>query len=132
MRIYVAGRFKHYRKVREVIDRLQSMGHEVTYDWTRTKEFNAAGEFCGREGADANSIEFAKNDVWGVLQAQALVLCADDPEMAGAYIETGIAMGRGIPIYVIAYQRWTIFYELPQFRKFETYEDFFRVMEEGC
>lgn len=131
MKLYVAGRFQSYAKVRGVIDRLQSMGHTITYDWTRSPEFDSQGEPVQ---ADPHSLspqkllEYAVADLDGVLDADAVVVCADD-SLAGAYIELGYGLAHGCQIYVIAHDRWTIFYELPEVRRFSTYDDFFFAME---
>ena len=40
MKVYVASRFKNYEEVRKVIDKVEAAGHTITFDWTRTSEFD--------------------------------------------------------------------------------------------
>lgn len=137
MKLYVAGKFSSYAKVRMVIDLLRNRGHTITHDWTRTKEFESGGvpkevHRAPGERPDlprAELAEHAKNDLWGCEACDALVLCADD-SLAGAYIEMGIVL-RNVQkkIYVIAPDRWTVFFELPNVILFDTYEEFFAYME---
>lgn len=124
MRIYVAGRFQSYAKVRACIDALVERGHEITYDWTRSPEFGADGHPVDpgtiKNGFSAPGYStrqalarYAVRDIQGVREADALVLLADD-SLAGAWVEMGIALERGTPIYVIKPERWTIFLECPE------------------
>lgn len=130
MKLYVAGRFQSYAKVRGVIDRLQALGHMITYDWTRSPEFTSEGEPV----ADPHNlpkqklIEYARADLDGVLDSDAVVICADD-FLAGAYIELGYGLAHGCQIYVVAHNRWSIFYELPEVTLFESYDEFYTYME---
>ena len=34
MRVYVAGKWQDREMVREIMDDLENMGHEITVDWT--------------------------------------------------------------------------------------------------
>ncbi len=87
MRIYVATKWEEKDRAREVMADLRHKGHTITYDWTRCEQFSA---------------EQARNDVMGVMTADALVLIAEKPlAYKGAYVEFGIAVARNIPIYLI-------------------------------
>lgn len=112
--VYVAGRFQSYAKVRSCIDAVHGLGCRVTYDWTRTPEFDADGHPLNSDGAQPKTLlqQYAANDIQGVREAEVFIMLADD-SLAGAYIEMGIALERGIPIIVVAPERWTIFLECP-------------------
>lgn len=87
MDIYVSGKWEERPRVREVMFDLTSAGHHITYDWT----------IC--EVADINS---AIADLRGVLDADAYVgVFEKDLPYKGALIEMGVALGMGIPIYII-------------------------------
>lgn len=86
MNIYVATKWENMGRARETMALLTRQGHHITYDWTRCEQF---------------SPEQALRDVQGVLDADALVFLADEGfQYKGAYVEFGIAVARGIPIYV--------------------------------
>jgi hypothetical protein len=83
---------------------LLEAGHTITYDWT----------VC-----DTFSTEQATNDMNGVMTADALIFIAEkDLQYRGAYVEFGIAIARGIPIYVLGpYADSCIFIKLPQIHR---------------
>jgi nucleoside 2-deoxyribosyltransferase len=131
VKIYVAGRFQSYEKVRACIDMLRDQGYEITYDWTRTPEFGEDGHpkhgANGQEQPRGLLQHYAQNDIQGVRSADALVLLADD-SLAGAWVEMGIALERSIPIYVVKPERWTIFLECFQVTVFGTQEELFAAL----
>lgn len=139
MKLYVAGKFSSFRKVRRIIDQLKSLDHQITYDWTRTDEFDEQGEpkhvkDTGypkeHEVSDAVLQVYAENELRGVQDCDAVVLYWE-PDMCGAYIEVGAALGARPrkQIFVIEQNRWTIFYRLPEVIHFETIQKFFEYME---
>lgn len=87
-RIYVAGKFEDIERVRAVQDVLKGAGHTITFDWTRDEDGFTAVQ--------------AMRDMRGVLTADALVFVAyEDLGFRGSYVEFGMALMRGIPIYLI-------------------------------
>jgi nucleoside 2-deoxyribosyltransferase len=131
MKIYVAGRFKSFRKVRRVIDSLKEQGHTVTYDWTRSKEFDTLGEpvsITEHEIPDSELIGYAKKDLLGVEQCDVVVLCGE-PDLCGAYMEVGAALAYGKRVFVVDQQRWTIFYKLPNVTLFDSYGDLYSYLQ---
>jgi hypothetical protein len=87
MKIYVASKYEEKERVREVQEQLRQAGHTITYDWTNNEQITT---------------QQAENDFWGVVEAEALVLIAEkDLHYCGALVEFGIALGRGIPVYVL-------------------------------
>lgn len=133
MRIYVAGRFQSYEKVRRVIDHLKQHGHEITYDWTRTAEFGPDGHPIAANAHDlpvATLRSYARRDLHGVSTADFVVVCADD-SLCGGWIEVGYALAspQVRRIFVIATERWSIFLELQKVRQVPSYEEWFRLIE---
>lgn len=116
MRIYVAGKYgpNTNARVREVHTQLRAAGHVITYDWT---------------GDEQVSTQQAMNDLNGVLTADAFVLIAEshDVTYTGSLVELGIALGIGLPIYLLGdalmtsrdRQESCIFMHLPQIAKGE-------------
>lgn len=117
MKVYVAGRFGDYERVRRVIDAINATpGDSVTHDWTRSEEFQNGHPIV----YDANNpkpvkdgVRHAKQDLLGVWKAQTLV-CLGDDQLCGALIEVGYALAFDDKrIIMVAPWRYTIFWELP-------------------
>jgi nucleoside 2-deoxyribosyltransferase len=104
MKIYVASKFEEYPRVREIMAALIEAGHTITYDWTNCDQF---------------TVEQAAKDMDGVLSADALVFIAEENlPYKGAYVEFGIAVARGIPIYLLGNAaNACIFTKLPQVQR---------------
>lgn len=107
MKIYVAGKWEEKDRVREVQQKLQLHGHTITHDWTTE-------ESCGDNEDKWKS--HAVNDLAGVLNADAYVgVFEKNLKYSGAIAEFGIALGNGIPIYIIGHALDTnVFMRLPQ------------------
>ena len=87
MRVYVASKFENPRAP-EVAAQLEAAGHTITYKWWGCSNFTQ---------------EQALLDFYGVIHADALVLVVEDPALkySGAITEFGMALGRGIPVYLM-------------------------------
>jgi nucleoside 2-deoxyribosyltransferase len=101
LRIYVATKWEESARARQVMVDLVFAGHTITYDWTQAEQF---------------SEDQAMKDKFGVMSADALVFIAEkDRAYSGALVEFGIAVARGIPIYILGpYIDQCIFTLLPQ------------------
>lgn len=108
MRIYVAAKWEEKEKARQVMDMLEAAGHTITYDWTQCS-------VCDREQAE--------RDRDGVLTADAFVgIFERDLAYCGALVELGMALGRGIPCFLIGNaidveRGKCIFTQLPNIRR---------------
>ena len=107
MRVYVAAKYapEPIARAREVMAQLILAGHIITYNWTTNEQVNA---------------QQARYDLDGVLSAHALVVIAEqDLRYVGTLVEFGIALGAGIPIYVIgqALDEKCIFMKLPHIHR---------------
>ena len=127
MRFYVATRFRNYRAARKLMNTLRGAGHTISYDWTDNQdEFDALGELKINPEHDLTENEqwaLAVQDTAGVFNADAVVLLCDT-DMAGAYIEVGMALTKNRRVYTIGKRRWTIFWALPLVTHFDTVEEF--------
>ena len=102
MRIYVASYIGERERAQEVQNRLRSLGHEITVDWTAfpgvpSKERNA------RPG---DVTDIAVRDLDGIVKAEIFILLASVPEGRAKYAELGAAImsavQTGMPrIYVL-------------------------------
>lgn len=105
MRIYVATKYEEKVRAKEVAQQLEAVGHTITYAWWNNEQVSSAQ---------------AVADAAGVETADALVLIVEkDLPYAGALVEFGIAVGRGIPIYILgsAIDERCIFMKLPNLHR---------------
>lgn len=130
MKFYVAGRFMHYKKVREIIDQLKFAGWECTHDWTRTDEFDEFGNPvipADGTGVGAKDLplekqqEYAVNDLIGASDCDVLVLLGHD-HLWGAMLEVGVTLAHGKQVWIIRHEmtRYSVFWALRNVRFFET------------
>jgi nucleoside 2-deoxyribosyltransferase len=87
MKIYVAGKWEDWERVRRVQDALKERGHTITHDWTR-------------EAVSEHPREKAILDVRAASEADAVVAVLEqDLQYRGTYVEIGVALGKGVPVY---------------------------------
>jgi len=102
MRIYVAGKLCDAATVRAIQAALIGAGHTITYEWT--KHIPVWRAMRQRNEPTAAKIVYKKlcgeNDLKGVICADALVWLYH-PDSRGAFVELGVALRAGIPIYVL-------------------------------
>lgn len=94
MKIFVAGKVGQEKSAREAMSILSRAGHEVSFDWTSIPHLKPYDE-----NSEA-SRRAALLESRGVLESDALVLLAHDKGV-GMYVELGMAIACGKPIYVI-------------------------------
>ena len=131
MKFYVASRFTNYTTVRTVVDHLTlMMNHRCTYDWTRTPQFNGLGVLVVPESSltQKQKADHAYADLQGALEADVIVLLCK-PDMAGSFIEVGLALSRGAQVYVIGGCRPTIFWALPNVTRFAVVEHLYQHLD---
>lgn len=97
MKIFVAGKVGHEKSAREVMSILSQAGHEISFDWTTIPHLKPYDE--NREA----SRRAALLESQGLLESDALVLLAHDKGV-GMYVELGMAIASGKPIYVVGSQ----------------------------
>lgn len=108
MRAYIASKFENQDQFHELREMLESYGHTVTRDWTK--------ESIARSTEPGYITKCAEEDYSGVVEAEVLVLIPTKEPMAGAFVEFGIALGKGLDIIIVdpfneSYQK-NIFYHL--------------------
>ncbi len=95
MKIYVAGKYQDRERVKIIHGYLREMGHEITVDWTDH-------EIYPNDAVAERLASFAIDDVWGVLEADVYIgLMIEDFVYKGLWVEMGIALGKGIPVWLI-------------------------------
>lgn len=82
--IYVSAKWEDRDRARDLMQTLAKAGHYIAYDWTTVTDATPAQ---------------AQRDLDGVRKADVFVMLVDIPQAwAGAWVEFGIALERGIPI----------------------------------
>jgi nucleoside 2-deoxyribosyltransferase len=111
MKIYLATKFTHKDDFRKVAEVLEREGHEITHDWTQDSLDGILPE-----DVETYKMSCAGLCIMGVQAAEAVVLIAK-PNMAGAFVEMGMAISIGIPVIVLgAFEEGNqscLFYHLP-------------------
>jgi hypothetical protein len=117
MNIYVAGKFQEYERVRTFIDSTLALGHTISFDWTRTSEFDDYGHPITTDSNLPIEVQqvHAVNDVNGVKNAEMIIVLGHE-NLTGAMIELGIAIQENKPAWIVDQKRWTIFYSLPNIK----------------
>ena len=87
MRVYIATKFEEADAARALAHLLEDAGHTITYKWWENGQVTAAQ---------------ATHDALGVENADALIFIAYRKlAYCGALVEMGMAIMRGIPVYVL-------------------------------
>jgi len=95
MKLYVAGKYQERDKIRLVFQELQRMGHTITLDWTNH-------DIYPNEAIVEKLGQFANDDVVGVKEADAVILCLiNHQEYKGLWVEMGVALGAGKPVFIV-------------------------------
>jgi hypothetical protein len=127
MKFYIAAYSGSKREIKELMSRIEKMGHEITVDWTdllgipkpeRNRNEDAVRDVAGR-------------DINGVLAADVFVLFAEPDEGRGRYVELGAAiasnMQNGKPsVYVVGEETsQSLFYYHKSVKRLKSIEDVF-------
>lgn len=124
MKIYVAGKWKERKKVKDIMDMFESRGHIITCDWTK---HIAPERYLVKDGHGVfdkdykweNNIDWAENghktyaeeDLEGVRNCDVFVAYMPDETICykGAWIEMGIALGLNKKVILIGNKIFTVF-----------------------
>lgn len=128
MRVYTATKFENYGAVRWFNDEVRKIGHTVTWDWTRTDEFDAGALVPGELPSEKRKA-FAMLDYAGVMACELLILF-DHPKLNGARWEAGMAVANGAEVWIVAYENFVIFDELPMVEIVESTAEVFRLLRD--
>lgn len=131
MRFYVAAKTHDLRRARMAMQILRAHDHLVTHDWTGPVEERLMRERLGEDSfiVEAEETEakrkMAIDDARGVTMSQCVVALAH-PRVCGTLVEIGIAIGAGIPVWLVGMFPHSVFWELPEpvVTKFANFELF--------
>ncbi len=115
MRFFVSGKFEDRKNVRELMDKLEALGHTITHDWTVDKETD-----------EGYPVVHAMNDLRGVQVCDALVgRFIKKNHYRGSLSELGAALGLNKKVYIIGHGAdECIFTNHPSVQRFETELEF--------
>lgn len=107
MNIYTATKWERRDLMHQWNRKIENLGHRITHDWTVWEEQNPSKDVASRRHAAA-MLDFA-----GVMQADLLIFW-DHEKANGARWEAGMAIGVGIPVWIVEYHNDVVFDGLPQ------------------
>jgi len=109
MKFYIASSFANKEKVSGAADSLKEYGYIQTFDWTANLRASSIDELKA----------YGELERRAVLEADFLVVLL--PAGKGSHIEMGIAIGQGMPVYLVSetdelfdFDATSTFYHLPQ------------------
>lgn len=124
MRVYLAAPWVDRTKMEPIAKLLEEHGFELTHKWWKTEDIPESAR------TSAMLEEQAQNDFKGVYTAD-FVLVINSSKSEGKAVEQGIALARGIPIYIVGSRgehSKNVFHYLPNYRWHDTVESAIRAM----
>jgi nucleoside 2-deoxyribosyltransferase len=118
--IYTATKWERREAQSVINNHIEWLGHRITHDWTTWEE---------QEPSAGRRKDAAMLDLAGVMQADLLIYW-DHPKANGARWECGMAVAKGIPVWIADYQNVVIFDALPQVSYFDSYDEILRLLGE--
>jgi len=113
VKIYVAGKWSDKDSIGTRIRTLESLGYEITHNWTEIED--------GLNYTESELAHLASWDIQGVCDADLVIFLFEDGQYAyrGTYTEFGCAIGSGKEILVVdavpdGYYRSNIFFHLDE------------------
>jgi len=113
-KVYVAGKFEDYHRVRHIQEIATEVGHQITFDWTQEAERVVV------YGAVRNDEEGAANaeaDLRGVRECHVL-LAVWHPRLYGTMMEIGMTLYQQKPVWLLGSWRYSVFWHLPNVFQF--------------
>lgn len=114
MKVFIAGSFLVRPRLQLVAEKFRGAGHDVVSSWLA--EPLDLVTLVRREDllADWLNQAIATQDLIDLYKADALILFTEEPSSSGGYwVELGVAIARGIPVYV-AGDRMNVYCYYPQ------------------
>lgn len=122
MRIYVASFFNTRERLREPVKRIEKSGHIIYSKWLA--EFRSAPDATTTTAdyTDDELLGFALRDI-AEIRLSDLLICdtADVTPRGGREVEVGLAIGFGVPVWVVGPLR-NVFHWTAE-RRFDSWED---------
>ena len=123
MKVYLAAPYQQKDQINIYAAQLRAGGVEVTSSWLDETHKPTVQM---HELTSAEHLEYAVRDVADIRKAKIFVLFTDPTKTvfrAGRHVEFGIAVERGMPIYVVGAEFENIFHHLPKVLHFTEWSD---------
>jgi len=108
-KVYVAGKFEDYHRVRHIQEMAVEVGHQITFDWTQDAEKILVHKYVQ---TDEEAIANAEADVRGVRECHVL-LAIWHPQVYGTMMEIGMTLYQDKPIWLLGSWRYSVFWHRP-------------------
>jgi len=117
LKVYVAGKFEERNLIRQLMDKIEDAGHDITYDWTVNTESDGLNN-C------------ATWDMIGVRKADLLfVYAVNDWKYLGAPAEIGGALALFKKVYILGNGlRDLVFSYHPLVTKLNSFDEFLKLI----
>lgn len=130
MRLYLAAKYSRRDELNRYAEDLRGLGHVVNCRWLSEHDLPVGAPPEG-------GLRFALDDIEDIRAADLLIAFTEEPGKPGAgrnrggrHVELGIAIGRGMPVYVVGW-RENVFCYLPEVIFFETWPEALRFFSDG-
>jgi nucleoside 2-deoxyribosyltransferase len=123
MKVYLASPYSQKNQMNTYAAELRAGGVEVTSSWL---EETHAPNVQMHELTHEEHLQYAYRDIKDVQAAKIFVFFTDPTKTlvrGGRHVEFGIAVERGMPIYVVGEERENIFHHLPKVIHFKRWEN---------
>ena len=119
MKVYVASKWEEKEAAREFIYHIKSLGHEIVHDWTIQDDTKDEAELRDQAMEDTAGIKGSDIVILYLIKEHKYL-----DSSPNRYVEVGIAIGAGIPVYVVGKPRTDfLFKRHPLVQIFERKED---------
>ena len=131
MRFYIASYVGERQRTQEIQNRLRSLGHEITVDWTAFP--GVASDERNTRPDDVTAI--AVRDLNGILEAEVFILLAGVPDGRAKYAELGAAIMSAVQtgkprIYVLGQDPvYSVFFFHPTVKRVTSLDDVLNDLE---
>jgi len=123
VKVFVSGKIGDEEEARSTMASLIRRGYEITLDWTTIPHLKPY------QDNSAASSDAAFREVAGVLDADALIVIPHEHGV-GMYVELGVALGAGKPVYVItSHPSKTMFFYHPLVKIVASLDELFQFLE---
>jgi len=129
MKLYIASKYPNKDRVALVATQLRDAGFEITSTWHRERY----DKDVQLKDVRPNRLKtIAERDLKELSEADALVVYTAGCRRSrgGMWVEMGIALGIGMPVFVIG-ERVTVFCYLGQVKCYRTVEEFLEACREN-
>ncbi len=120
MKFYISSRTKKANQTKEIIQKLKSLGHSITFNWTKQanlKPYNKNLE---------QSAIFSKRVISAIKNCNSFILLTDQAG-AGMHTELGVAIAEKKKIFIIGkHSNTNVFFFHPNIKRLNSINNLFK------